>query len=71
MMTDTYNGQTGFTKIYTGGTIVDEGTLRVAANNSIGTGAVTVGANGRLEVAAGVTVDNIVKTSTARNALKE
>ena len=65
VMTDTYNGQTGFTKIYTGGTIVDEGTLRVAANNSIGTGAVTVGANGRLEVAAGVTVGNIVKASTA------
>ena len=67
VMTDTdKKGQSGYVKRYTGGTVIEEGTLRVAAvqENQIGTGSVTVGANGRLEVAPGVTLANIVKTST-------
>ena len=57
LMTDTYNGSTGFTKTYTGTTTVAEGTLRFAAGQ-LGTGAVTVSEGGRLEVAPGTTLSN-------------
>ncbi|MBO7684454.1 MAG: C10 family peptidase [Kiritimatiellae bacterium] len=64
IMTDTdKKGQTGYVKDYTGGTFIEEGTVRVAASDQIGTGDVTIYPSARLELAAGVTVTNVVKTS--------
>ena len=64
VMTDTdKKGVSGYVKDYTGGTHIEEGTVRVAASNQIGTGDVTIYPGARLELAAGVTLDNVVKTS--------
>ena len=58
VMTDTYNGQSGYVKKYTGGTIINEGTVRLAANGQLGTGLVMIADGARLEVASGVSVSN-------------
>ena len=60
VMTNTYNGNTGFIKQYANGTVIEDGTVRLAANGQLGTGAVTIGANGTLEILNGVTVSNQV-----------
>ena len=60
VMSDTFNNQSGYKKTYTGGTRVDEGTLRLAATGQLGTGAVTVSEGARFEIAGGVTVSNQV-----------
>ena len=61
VMTNTFNGQSGYKKNYSGGTSVDEGTVRLAANGQLSTGAVTVADGARLEIASGVTVSNHVE----------
>ena len=60
VMTDTFNGNSGFLKQYANGTVIDEGTVRLTANGQLGTGPVTVGANGTLEIASGVTMSNVL-----------
>ncbi|MBR0506200.1 MAG: autotransporter-associated beta strand repeat-containing protein, partial [Kiritimatiellae bacterium] len=60
VMTDTFNGQSGYKKTYSGGTRIDEGTLRLAVTGQVGTGAVTVSEGARFEIASGVTVSNQV-----------
>jgi autotransporter-associated beta strand protein len=63
VLTDTdKNGQSGYVKDYSGGTIIEEGTVRLAAKNQIGTGPVMLRDDGRFEVAAGIAVTNIVTT---------
>ncbi|MBQ1428303.1 MAG: hypothetical protein IIZ06_01420, partial [Kiritimatiellae bacterium] len=61
VMTDTYNGDSGFVKQYDGGTVVEEGKVVFAANGQLGTGPVTLGANGTLEIAAGITFSNPIE----------
>ncbi|MBO7684689.1 MAG: hypothetical protein J6T51_08200 [Kiritimatiellae bacterium] len=60
VMTDTFNGNSGFIKQYANGTVIEEGTVRLAANGQLGTGPVTIGANGTLEIASGVTMSNVL-----------
>ena len=60
VMTDTYNNQSGYNKLYSGGTVINEGTVRLAANGQLGTGPVTIAANGTLEIASGVTMSNVL-----------
>ena len=60
VMTSTYNGKSDYRKLYKHGTFIDEGTVRLAADGQLGTGPVTVGVNGTLEIASGVTVSNYV-----------
>ncbi|MBQ8113918.1 MAG: hypothetical protein IJ146_12025, partial [Kiritimatiellae bacterium] len=57
VMTDTFDGQSGFNKNYSGGTAVDEGVVRLAGS-VLGTGSVTVASGARLEIAGGVAVSN-------------
>ena len=59
VLTDTdKNGQSGYVKNYTGGTLIEEGTVRLAVANQIGTGTVTIKDGGRLEIAAGISFTN-------------
>ena len=60
VMSDTFNNQSGYKKQYTGGTVIEEGTLRLAATGQLDAGAVTVSEGARFEVAAGVAVSNHV-----------
>ncbi len=53
-MTDSYGG---VTKVYSGGTTVNGGLLRIAAYNNIGTGAITVNDGGTVEIVNGVLLD--------------
>ena len=59
VMTDTFDGQSGFNKNYSGGTAVDEGVVRLAGS-VLGTGPVTIASGARLEVADGVAMSNQV-----------
>ena len=61
VMTNGYNGATGAVKEYSGGTAVNGGTLRVAADNSIGPGPVTVAEGARLEIADGLALSSKVE----------
>jgi len=61
VMTNGCNGATGAVKEYSGGTAVNGGTLRVAADDSLGTGPVTVAEGARLEIAAGLALSNTVE----------
>ncbi len=63
VMTDTYNGDSGYVKQYAGGTVIEEGKVVFAANGQLGTGPVTLGANGTLEIAAGITFSNPIEGS--------
>ena len=61
VMTNGCNGATGAVKEYSGGTAVNGGTLRVAADNSIGPGHVTVAEGARLEIADGLALSSKVE----------
>ena len=61
VMTNGCNGATGAVKEYSGGTAVNGGTLRVAADNSIGPGPVTVAEGARLEIADGLALSGTVE----------
>ena len=65
VMTDTFNGVTGFKKVYTQGTFIDEGKVVLAASGQLGTGPVTLGANGSLEIAGGVSFANPIEGNGA------
>ena len=58
VMTDTNGVESGFTKTNPQHTVIGEGTIRLAANDQIGTGFVTVEEGARLEVASGLTFTN-------------
>ena len=60
VMTDTFDGNSGFIKQYANGTVIEEGTVRLAANGQLGTGPVTIARDARLEIANGVTISNQV-----------
>ena len=60
VMTDTYNGDSGYVKQYANGTSIEEGTVRIAADGQLGTGAVTISSGATLQVAGGVTLSNQV-----------
>ena len=60
VMTDTFDGNSGFIKQYANGTIIEEGTVRLAANGQLGTGPVTIASGARLEVAGGLALSNQV-----------
>ena len=60
VMTNTYNGKSDYQKRYKHGTIIDEGTVRLAANGQLGTSAVWIANGARLEVASGVSFSNVV-----------
>ena len=59
VMTDTYNGNSGYVKQNTGMSI-DEGTVRLEATGQLGSGSVELASGTRLEVASGVTLSNVV-----------
>ena len=61
VMTDTSDEQSGFVKQYAGGTVIEEGKVVFAANGQLGTGPVTLGANGSLEIADGVSFANPIE----------
>ena len=65
VMTDTFNEQSGFVKQYANGTVIEEGKLVFAANGQLGTGPVTLGANGSLEIAGGVSFANPIEGNGA------
>ncbi|MBQ6338631.1 MAG: hypothetical protein IJI36_05735, partial [Kiritimatiellae bacterium] len=58
--------KTGFVKKYTGGTVVEEGTLRVKSSNQLGTGLVELRAGATLEIEDGVTFANDATGGTFR-----
>ena len=60
VMGDTFDGNSGFVKQYAGGTVIEEGTVRLTANGQLGTGPVTIARDARLEIANGVTISNQV-----------
>ena len=59
-MSDTFNGQSGYKKLYSAGTIIEEGKLRLVSKDQLGTGPVWIFGGGRLEVAQGITLSNVV-----------
>ncbi len=61
VMTDTFNEQSGFVKQYANGTVIEEGKVVFAANGQLGTGPVTLGANGTLEIADGISFANPIE----------
>ena len=65
VMTDTFNEQSGFVKQYANGTVIEEGKVVFAANGQLGTGPVTLGANGSLEIADGVSFSNPIEGNGA------
>ena len=64
VMTDTYNGTSGFIKNFgtgvalLGSMLVDEGTLKVEASGQLGGGVVRLAEGARMEVSPGVTLSN-------------
>ncbi len=60
VMTDTFDGNSGFLKQYANGTVIEEGTVRLAANGQLGSGPVTIASGARLEVAGGIALSNQV-----------
>ncbi|MBR1588303.1 MAG: hypothetical protein IJ658_08280, partial [Kiritimatiellae bacterium] len=60
VMSDTFNGETGFTKPNTERTFVDEGTMRVLADGQFGRSYVEVADGARLEFGPNVTLANRV-----------
>lgn len=64
VMSDTFNGQSGFAKNFgsnaslTGSLLVDEGTLKVEASGQLGGGTVLLAEGTRMEVSPGVTISN-------------
>ncbi|MBO7683697.1 MAG: autotransporter-associated beta strand repeat-containing protein [Kiritimatiellae bacterium] len=58
VMTDTYNGDSGFVKQYANGTVIEEGVVRLEAAGQLGTGPVTISSGARLEIADGISPDN-------------
>ena len=69
VMSDTFNGQSGFSKNFgtaaslTGSLLVDEGTLKVEASGQLGGGAVLLAEGTRMEVSPGVTLSNRIDGS--------
>ena len=69
VMSDTFNGQSGFTKSFgsaaslTGSLLVDEGTLKVEASGQLGGGNVLLAEGTRMEVSPGVTLSNRIDGS--------
>ncbi len=69
VMSDTFNGQSGFAKNFgtaaslTGSLLVDEGTLKVEASGQLGGGAVLLAEGTRMEVSPGVTLSNRIDGS--------
>ena len=61
VMTDTSDEQSGFVKQYAGGTVIEEGVVRLEADGQLGTGPVTVAEGARLEIAAGLALSNTVE----------
>ena len=61
VMTDAFNGDSGYVKQYAGGTVIEEGKVVFAANGQLGTGSVTLGASGTLEIADGVSFSNPIE----------
>ena len=61
VMGNTFDGNTGFVKQYAGGTVIEEGKVVFAANGQLGTGPVTLGANGTLEIADGISFANPIE----------
>ena len=60
IMSNTFDGNTGFTKTYTGGTIIEEGKVLVTAASQLGTGHVTIASGATLELGSGVALSNQV-----------
>ena len=60
VMTDTFNGNPGFVKQYANGTVIEEGKVVLAASGQLGTGPVTIGANGALEITDGASFPNAI-----------
>ena len=60
VMTDTFNGNSGFVKQYANGTVIEEGKVVLAASGQLGTGPVTIGANGSLEIVDGASIPNAI-----------
>lgn len=52
---------------YTGGTVIAAGMLRAEHANAFGTGTVTVGAAGTMELVSGLTINNNIAVSTVGN----
>lgn len=69
VMSDTFNGQSGFAKNFgsnaslTGSLLVDEGTLKVEASGQLGGGNVLLAEGTRMEVSPGVTLSNRIDGS--------
>ena len=69
VMSDTFNGQSGFAKNFgtaaslTGSLLVDEGTLKVEASGQLGGGNVLLAEGTRMEVSPGVTISNRIDGS--------
>ena len=69
VMSDTFNGQSGYAKNFgtaaslTGSLLVDEGTLKVEASGQLGGGAVLLAEGTRMEVSPGVTLSNRIDGS--------
>ncbi len=59
VMTDTYNGNSGYVKQFSG-MFIDEGKVRLEATGQLGAGSVELASGARLEVASGVTLSNVV-----------
>ena len=69
VMSDTFNGQSGFAKNFgsaaslTGSLLVDDGTLKVEASGQLGGGTVLLAEGARMEVSPGVTLSNRIDGS--------
>ena len=69
VMSDTFNGQSGFAKNFgsaaslTGSLLVDDGTLKVEASGQLGGGNVLLAEGTRMEVSPGVTLSNRIDGS--------
>ena len=60
IMSNTFNGETGFTKAYTQGTFIEEGKVLVTATSQLGTGPVSIASGATLELGSGVALSNQV-----------
>ena len=64
VMTDTFNEQSGFAKVFgsnaalLGSMLIDEGTLKVEASGQLGSGVIRLAEGTRMEVSPGVTLSN-------------
>ena len=67
VMTDTYNGTSGFIKNFgtntslIGSMLIDEGTLKVEASGQLGGGVIRLAEGARMEVSPGVTLSNRIE----------